>query len=124
MRKTYATVLALVVFGLMALSLQAQQTNVTGTWELTTNTPRGEMTSDITFTQEGEKLTVAMKSPRGDEITGTGTVKGDDIEWTITRNTPRGEFTTTYKGKVSGNTMTGSVEMGNFGSAEWTAKKK
>jgi len=108
----------------LAISLSAQDVNVTGDWEISMETPRGPMTQEMHFEQDGEKLTVTMTTRRGDEITGEGTIKGNEIEWTITRSTPRGEFTMTYKGTVEGDTMSGEVQMGDRGSSEWTAKKK
>jgi hypothetical protein len=83
------------------------------------------MTSPAKFVQEGEKLTVTMTGPRGDESTGEGTVKGNEIEWTITRSTPRGEMTITYKGTIEDeNTMSGQAQMGDFGAMDWKAKRK
>ncbi len=108
---------------LLAISLSAQVVNVTGYWEMTITTPRGERTLDINFKQEGEKLTVTMQSRRG-EVTAEGTVKGTEIEWTMTRSTPRGEFTMTYTGKIEGDTMPDKVQMGGFGSSEWKTKRK
>jgi len=87
-------------------------------------TERGERSNEVTFTQEGTKLKVTMKNPRGD-VSGEGTVKGNDIEWTITRDTPRGQFTTTYKGKIQDkNNMSGEVQMGDFGTATWKAVRQ
>ncbi len=91
---------------------------------MTVTTPRGERTQDINFEQEGTKLTATWKGMRGDEVTAEGTVKGNEIEWTITRSTPRGEFTMTYTGTIEGDTMSGEVQMGDFGSSEWKAKRK
>lgn len=122
MSKNYAIFSFCILF-LLAVSLSAQEVNVTGDWEMTITTPRGERTQEVSFKQEGEKLTVTMQG-RGREVTGEGTVKGNEIEWTITRSTPRGEFTMTYTGKIEGDTMSGEVQMGDFGSSEWKAKKK
>ncbi len=122
MSKKYA-ILTFCILALLAVSLSAQEVNVTGDWEMTITTPRGERTQDVNFEQEGEKLTVTMQGRRG-EVTAEGTVKGNEIEWTITRSTPRGEFTMTYTGKIEGDTMSGEVQMGDFGSGEWKAKKK
>ena len=108
---------------LLATSLSAQEVNVTGDWEMTITSPRGERTQDIHFEQEGEKLTVTMQGRRG-EVTAEGTVKGNDIEWTVTRSTPQGEFTMTFTGKIDGDTMSGEVQIADFGSSEWKAKKK
>ncbi|MBM3285112.1 MAG: hypothetical protein FJY81_04505 [Candidatus Aminicenantes bacterium] len=101
-----------------------QETDVSGEWDFTMQTPRGERTSTIKIVQDGEKITVTMPGFRGGEVTGEGTIKGNEIEWTITRSTPQGEFTVTYKGTVEGNTMSGTAEMGQMGTVEWSAKKK
>jgi len=108
-----------------AISLSAQDVDVTGDWEISMETPRGPMTQEMYFEQDGEKLTVTMTTRGGDEITGEGTIKGNEIEWSITRSGREGqEFTMTYKGTVEGDTMSGEVQMGDRGSSEWTAKKK
>lgn len=119
------TSLILFAFGLCVVFIGTLKADVdvTGDWLLTMTTPQGERTSDVTFVQDGEKLTVTVKSQRG-ESTGEGTVKGNAIEWTITRSTPRGEMTITYNGTVEGDTMSGEVQMGGFGSAEWKATRK
>lgn len=122
MSKTKNIVLAALLL-LAPLTLCLAQENVSGEWDFTMTTPRGEMASTAKFVQEGEKITVTMISERG-ESSGSGTIKGADLEWTITRDTPRGQFTITYKGKVEGNTMKGEAQMGDFGSAEWKATKK
>jgi len=104
--------------------LLAQQYDLTGTWEMTTQTPRGEMKSELEIKQEGTKLTVTMKTQRG-EITGEGKIEGNKVEWTITRETPRGEFTTTYKGEIKDKDhMAGEAQMGQFGTIQWTAVRK
>ncbi len=122
MSKTKNVMLAALLL-LAPLSLCFAQVNVTGEWDFTMTTPRGEMNSTVKFAQEGESLTVTMISQRG-ESTGTGTLKGSDIEWTVTRESPRGTFTVTYKGKVDGNTMSGQAQMGDFGTMDWKATKK
>ncbi|MDD8031582.1 MAG: hypothetical protein PHQ25_06225 [Acidobacteriota bacterium] len=122
MKKIYVLVLILVISGLPML---AEQVNVTGDWAFTLTTPRGERTSNLKFVQEGDKLTVTMEGMRGEEITGEGTVKGNDLEWSITREGPRGSFTMTYKGKIQdANNITGEVEMGDRGSVSWKATRK
>ena len=91
---------------------------------MTSQSPRGEMTRALHFDQDGEKIKVTMEGFRGDEITGKGTIQDNKIEWTMTMSTQRGDFTMTYKGTVEGDAMSGTVEMGDRGSREWTAKKK
>jgi hypothetical protein len=126
MRKIWLPVFGLTLLAVFAVFALAQETNVAGEWDFTMQSPRGERTMVVKFTQEGEKITVTMPGFRGgNEITGEGTVKGKDIQWSITRTTPDGnEFTVTYKGTVEGTTMSGTTEMGQMGTMEWKATKK
>jgi len=118
------SVLGLTAVVLFSITLLAQGVDVTGDWEMTMETRRGETTRTISFVQDGEKLTVTMEGFQGEDVTGEGTIKGNELEWTITRSTPRGDFSMTYTGQVEGDTMTGEVQMGQRGSNEWTAKRK
>ena len=102
----------------------AKPADVGGVWEMTTQTPQGDMTADATFVQENDKIKFTMAGPQGFEMAGEGTVKGQDVEWTVTISTPQGDFALVYKGKVEGETMTGDVQAGDFGSFPFTAKKK
>jgi hypothetical protein len=98
--------------------------DVAGVWEMTTQSPQGDMTADATFVQEGDKVKFNMSGPGGFEMAGEGVVKGQELEWTVTISTPQGEFALTYKGKVDGDTMSGEVIAGDFGTFPFTAKKK
>ena len=122
MTKTYLSVAFALVFLLIGFA-DAWDVDVTGDWEMTMVTQRGERTRTVHFEQDGEKITVTMEGRQGDEITGEGTIKGNEIEWTIFRSTPRGDMTMAYKATVDGDTMIGTVAMGDFGSFNWTAKR-
>jgi hypothetical protein len=123
--KKMCSLLSVLSLVLIPFLLTAQEVNVAGDWEMTSQSPRGgERTQTIHIEQEGEKITVTMEGRQGEEITAEGTVKGNKIEWSMTRSTPRGDFTITYTGTVEGDTMSGEAQMGDFGTMEWTAKKK
>jgi hypothetical protein len=118
--------LNLAVFALFSAVVLAgvQTANVSGEWELTLQTPRGDITLTTKFTQDGEKLAVTMLGPRGGESSGEGTIKGNSIQWTVSRPGPDGNpFTVTYKGTVEGTTMSGTAENPR-GSVNWKATKK
>ena len=100
-----------------------QAADVSGKWEMTMSTPRGERTSDMEITQDGETITVVISGQRGD-AKGKGSVSGADVKWTITRSTPMGELTMDYSGKVDGAAMAGEVQIGDMGSGKWSAKKQ
>ena len=120
--------LKILTFGVLilaAVSSLAMAVDVSGTWEITVQTPRGdERTSEMTIAQDGEKITVTMEGFQGDELTAEGTIKDDKIEWTVNISSQRGDFSITYTGTVEGDTMTGEAQMADFGTMEWSAKKK
>jgi len=120
-------VLSLVVL-LTGIAIYAAA-SLTGNWELTMTTQRGEQKSDMVFTQTADKLDVVMKRAGRDgtitETKGTGTVKGADVEFSITRTGRDGNpMTTTYTGKiVDDNTITGKVTMMQ-NEVDWKATRK
>lgn len=120
MKKQF-TILA-VALGVAAIAAYAL-VDVSGTWEMTSEGRQGPMTREITIVQDGNNIKVTMPGRQGSEMTGEGTVDGNNIEWTITRETQRGEFTMTYKGTVDGDTMSGTMSVMDR-EMEWSAKKK
>ena len=116
--------LSILTFAFLALAVVSlYAVDVAGVWEMTSEGRQGPMTQEMTIEQDGEKITVTMQGRMG-EMTGEGTIKDNAIEWTITRETQRGEFTIVYNATVEGDTMTGTMAMGDFGEREFTAKKK
>jgi hypothetical protein len=116
---------AIFVLFLAGLCLFALAADVSGTWEFSMQTPRGEArTSEMTIEQDGEKIEVTMEGFQGNEMIGEGTVKDNKIEWTVNVSTQRGDFSISYSGTVDGDMMSGKAEMGDFGAMDWTAKKK
>lgn len=119
MKRLMLLLAALILVGSVVLAA-----DVTGKWDMTTTTPRGERTSTVEFVQDGESLKVIMPSRDGGTMEAQGKVSGDAIEWSITRETQRGEFTMTYKGTIAGDSMSGEVAFGSMGSGKWSAKKQ
>lgn len=108
-----------------ALSLLVMAADISGTWEMTSQSPRGERVSEMTIEQDGDTIKVTMEGFRGNEMVGEGAIDGKDVEWTFTMETQRGEFTLTYKGTINDDgTMSGEMAMGDRGTMEWTAVKK
>lgn len=99
------------------------EANVTGNWELTITSSRGERTSQAEFSQDAEALAVIMEGRQGSKMEAKGSVKGSDIEWTVRRETERGTFEMIYKGKIEGDTMSGTVQFGTRGSGRWSAER-
>jgi len=124
----------IIIASFLALSLPAllraqaptppKTPDVAGIWALTMQTPQGEMTMDATFTQDKEAIKVSMMSPMGTDMKGEGTIKGQELQWTMAISTPNGEFTLEFKAKLDGEAMSGEIQMGDFGSSTFSAKKK
>ena len=114
-------------FGILlvaSLSLVGLAADISGTWAMTFTSQRGEMESEMTIEQDGENIKVMMQGPQGNEMVGEGTFKDNKAEWSVTVSTPNGDFSIRYSGTLEGETLSGEAEMGDFGTMEWTAKKK
>jgi hypothetical protein len=125
MKKALVLSLAVLLTGIAIYAAAS----LTGNWEISWTTQRGDMKSDLVFTQTADKLDVVMKRAGRDgqitETKGTGTVKGADVEFSITRTGRDGNpMTTTYTGKiVDDNTITGKVTMMQ-NEVDWKATRK
>jgi hypothetical protein len=128
------------LFVASSLSVQAQdaKADVSGTWSWTQQ-PRGgggggePRKSTLILKADGEKLTGKLTTPgrQGGEPTTTeiteGKVKDGEISFKISRQRQDTTFVMTYAGKVSGDSITGTVsfERGDQSrSREWTAKRE
>ena len=116
---------------LCTAAFQAKPVDITGDWEITmVGGPGGPPGGGdrppmvVTFIQKGEVLEAKMQNPMGEEMKGTGKIVGNEIEFTFTMTGgPEGDMTIVHKGKVDGDTMKGTVAMGDMGESEWTAKR-
>ena len=126
MKKLAALVAAVALTALPVLAQEAakeKKVDVTGTWELTVESPQGAMTITANYKQEGESLTGSHVSEMG-ESPLKGTVKGVDITYTLTIDAGGQQLTITHTGKVDGDTIKGTADLGAMGSMSWTAKRK
>jgi uncharacterized protein (DUF2147 family) len=121
--KRATSIFAAVALVACAALAAAADGDVTGKWKMTSKSPRGERTQEISLEQKGEALTVASKDREGNDVKSEGSVKGADITWTTKRNGPMGEMVFVYKGKVDGKTMSGTFDIGGMGTGEWKAER-
>ena len=102
---------------------QAKPVDITGAWQLTVESPQGTMVITANFKQDGETLTGTHVSEMG-EAPLKGTVKGADISYTLTIDMQGQQFTIAHTGKIDGDTITGTADIGGMGTINWTAKRK
>jgi hypothetical protein len=77
----------------------------------------------LTATQNGETLTGAIASPRGD-MPITGTVKGNAVAFMMKVSAQGMDMQIDYAGTVEGDAMKGTAKFGEFGDGTFTGKKQ
>ena len=86
-----------------------------GKWQLTINTPLGAQQSMLDIRASGDSLTGTQSAGSGDERPiEDGKVSGDQISWKASISKPMA-MTLEFSATVQGDSMTGSVKLGMFG---------
>ncbi len=117
--------LAAVVMVLAIVAVPTFAADVTGNWVSKMETPRGTMERTFVLKQDGDKLTGKIVTQRGEQEIKEGKVDGDNIEFKTEMRMGGGDpVTVTYKAKVSGDKMEGSMQMGDRGERPFSATKQ
>jgi hypothetical protein len=140
---------ALLLFVVSPLARAADEKGIDGTWKWAMQGRRGggqggnggndqqqrparEMT--LKLKHDGDKLTGELTRPAGRQGADApapikiedGTFKNGEVAFTTTAETQNGKFVTKYKGKLEGDTITGTTETernGQTQSREWKATR-
>lgn len=96
--------------------------SVDGNWEVSMNTPMGEQSGTLTLKVDGNTLIGKVDTALGTEEFDDGTVSGKDLEWSIDISKPT-PMTLKFKATVDGDSMSGKVDLGMFGSAPLSGKR-
>jgi hypothetical protein len=115
--------LSLLAILLFVPGLAFAQTNVTGDWDVTIQSPQGANTVLVTFKQDGEKISGIFKSPQGELPFDGGTLTGNDLKFAFTIDVQGNSLIISMTGKVDGAAMTGKADFGGFGEGDWSAKR-
>ena len=117
--------MALAVVGASPQTMAQAKVDVTGAWLFDVTTDAGTGTSNVTFKQDGEKLTGHYSGSTLGEAELTGTVKGQAINFTLTVNVQGNSLDVAYTGTVeSKDAMKGSLTITAIGNGTFTAKRK
>ncbi len=102
----------------------SDKTDISGAWSFQVDSSAGSGSPTFTFKQDGEKLTGQYKGAFG-EAPLTGTLKDKKVDFVIKVEAQGQQMTITYTGTVEKDgSMKGTAELGEFGSAKWTAKRQ
>jgi len=113
------TLLALLVLGGGPAFAQA---TIDGDWVLSIQSPQGTNKVNVTFKQDGEKVSGLFKSPAG-ELPFTGTLIGSDLAFTFAIQFQGQPLDIAMTGKLEGEALSGKANFGGFAEGEWTGKR-
>lgn len=89
--------------------------SVAGTYECVTKTPMGDQKSDVTINVDGDTFTGTNVGAMGSMDMENGKVDGNKLTWTMKMTVPM-PMTLEGEATVDGDTLTGTVKAGAFGS--------
>jgi hypothetical protein len=99
--------------------------DVTGIWAFEVQTENGTGTPQLTFKQEGEKLTGHYSSQFLGEAELAGTVKGQAIAFVVAANVQGNAIELSFVGTLeSKDAMKGKVSFAGLGEGTFTGKRK
>ena len=108
-----------------ALARAQSKIDVTGTWAFEVQTEMGTGTPQVTFKQDGEKLTGVYSSQLLGELELTGSVKGQAIQFTLAANVQGNAIELVFSGTIEDSaSMKGKVTFTGFGEGTFTGKRK
>jgi len=95
---------------------------LTGTWALEAHHSAGVSTPTASITQTGDKLTGKYTGSYGDSEL-TGSIKGQEFTFSVEIGTEQ-KVRVVYTGTLDGNTIKGSLTMGEMGEGTFTGTRK
>ena len=97
--------------------------SVAGTYECVTKTPMGDQKSDVTIVVNGDTFTGTNSGQMGSMEMENGKVDGNKLTWTMKMTVPM-PMTLEGEATVDGDTITGNVKAGAFGSFPLSGTRK
>jgi hypothetical protein len=107
------------------LATEARAQSFLGEWTATAETPAGNVSETLTVVQTDEGYAITAKLvgvPEGTPTAGPGTdivLSGDQFSYKRSISTGEGTLVITYTGVVSGDTFTGTVDLGGLAQAPY-----
>ena len=97
--------------------------SVAGTYECVTKTPMGDQKSDVTIVVDGDTFTGSNVGAMGSMDLENGKVDGNTLTWSMKMTVPM-PMTLEGTATVDGDTLSGSVKAGAFGSFPMSGTRK
>ena len=120
------------LLGVFSITAAAQDVDVTGDWEITSESPRGAQVIPITFAQDGATVTGSAVMRQSAVEIQDGKIEGNTLTFKIVMSFGERSMEQVYTATVTGDTMEGTIEMvggmgggrgGNRGPRPFTARR-
>lgn len=95
---------------------------VDGVWDCVTKSPLGDQKSTLTVKSDGTSFTGSNVGPMGSVDITDGTVNGNTLGWKMNISVPM-PMTLECEATIEGDTLTGTVGAGAFGSFPMTGTR-
>jgi hypothetical protein len=119
--------MAALIFFVVGMNNSTLAADATGKWKWSFERNGQTMTTTLTLKQDGEKLTGTVTGRNNTETAiQDGTIKDGDVSFKVTRERDGVKSSYNYKGKLSEDTIKGTIEVERDGqktSREWEAKR-
>ena len=121
-RTAGAALLASIVVCAAPIAQQKQPPSVAGLWRVEFVTPLGQVGVNMTINQSGTRLTGQVTDEYG-EWAIDGRISGDQVTvvWSVPEDGKMLEIT--MKGKLEGNVITGTANLGDVGEGPLSARR-
>lgn len=95
---------------------------IDGDWNIAVNSPMGKQESTLNFTSNGSELTGTASAQGQTQPISDGKIDGAAVSWKASITTPF-PMTLEFTGTLDGDSLSGNVKAGSFGSFPWTGTK-
>lgn len=92
---------------------------IDGKWNITIKTPMGEQNGVLTLKQDGDTLTGEMSGSSGNAAIENGKVEGEKLSWHAKVTSPM-PLTLEFEGLTEGDSISGNVKLGAFGTSTFS----
>src|ERR1043165_9612862 len=106
-----------------AIVFPAQNADIVGTWEMTTNSPEGTTMNEMVVSKDGDKLRALARSERGQRPYDSLEVSGNKVTIVLTIDYQGSPMVITYTGKIDKATMSGDADFGGLAQGTWSAER-
>jgi hypothetical protein len=97
--------------------------NITGTWNLTVDSPQGEVPVTAQLRQDGETITGTLTSPFGQSSVSSGSISNGNMRFTVVVDVQGTQITVVFSGKVEGNRISGTVDVEGQGTFSFSGAR-